>query len=158
MLIKLTAVPNPDIEDGREHAVYIDASRVLFITRGSVQFTKVASGQARRAAYDQLWKGVQILSEQVGAYIPDMSDPVAVGWFTRARETVQQVSNAYSLWSKAYGHLDSYPRQPCTEVQLACGTALEHGVMLTRVWVKESPEEVYEAITTANGRIPIGPL
>jgi len=157
MLIKLTAVPNPDIEDGREHPVYIDASRVLFITRESVQFTKLASGEERRAAYDQLWKGVQILTEQVGAYIPNMSDPVAVGWFTRARETVQQVSNAYAMWSRAYTNLDNYPRQSCTEVQLACGTALEHGVMLTRVWVKESPEEVYDAITTASGRTTIEP-
>jgi hypothetical protein len=34
----------------------------------------------------------------------------------------------------------------CTEVQLACGTALEHGVMLTRVWVTETPEDVFEKI------------
>lgn len=142
MLIKLTAVSNPDIDEGREHTVYVDASRVLFITRGTVQFTKVASGEERRIAYDKLWNGVQILTEQVGAYIPSMTDPVAVEWMTRARETVQQISNAYSMWGRAYTQLDSYPRQSCTEVQLACGTALEHGVMLTRVWVKESPEEV----------------
>jgi len=145
-LIKLTAVSNPDIDDGVPCAIYVDATRVLGIQRASVQFMKQWSVDEKQKLQHDLWSATEKLVDHVGQYIPDMTDPTAVEWMSRARETSQMVNHAYSLWSKAAIHPEHYPRVMCTELQLACGTALEHGVMLARVYVQESPEEVYEIL------------
>ena len=145
-LIKLTAVPNPDVDEGRPAAVYLDATRILMITRSSVQFTKQGSVDRHRELYDTLYGAAQKLSDQVGNYIPSMTDPVAVEWMTRARDASCKVNDAFSVWGKAYAQPEMHPRVMCTEIQLACGTALEHGVMLARVWVTETPEEVKNLI------------
>lgn len=151
-LIKLTAVPNPEIDDGAPYAVYIDATRVLYISRGTIRFTKEDAIDTHRAYYDKLYAGSRKLAEMVNAYVPAMDDPTAVGWMMRARETSQAVQEAYTAWARAYQQHEQYDRQSCTEIQLACGTALEHGVMLTRIWVQESPENVAELVAETKRR------
>ncbi len=145
-LIKLTAASNPDIDNGMPAPVYVDATRILCIQLASVQFIKQTSVDAKQKLSHQLWAAAEKLVDKVGSYIPDMTNPLAVEWMSRARETAQMVNQAYSLWSKAANQPETYPRQMCTEIQLACGTALEHGVMLARVQVQESPEDVYRLI------------
>ena len=149
VLIKLTGVPHPDLNDGLPQPVYIDASRVLLICQGHHEWPKIGSIERHRELYDRLYRASTALAEKTQAYVPDMTDPVAVAWMRTAQVTAQAVSDAYRAWGGSYNHEDSHPRIDCTEVQLACGTALEHGVMLTRVWVSESPEEVYAKVEEA---------
>lgn len=141
-LVKLTGVPHPDLNGGKPQAVYIDASRVLLITQGHHQFPKIGSIERKQELAQKFYDAACNLSDHVGKYLPAMDDPVALGWMNTARVTATEVQNAYQKYSYLSRSEDYHPRVDCTEVQLACGTALEHGVMLTRVWVSESPEEV----------------
>lgn len=156
MLIKLTGVAHPDLNGGRPAPVYIDASRVLLISAGHTRHAKLDSADRKRLIYDRLSAAAFELSQKVTDYVPDMADKVALDWMMNARAGAAAVNEAYRAWAHAGREEDFHPRVDCTEVQLACGTALEHGVMLTRVWVSESPEEVEEkvakAISAAEGR------
>lgn len=148
-LIKLTGIPHPDLNGGKPQPVYIDASRVLLISQGHHQYPKLGSIERNTDRHKEMITGADKLATMVNDYVPSMSDPIAVEWMTRARGVAQEVVsavNAYGKWSRTE---DYHPRVDCTEVQLACGTALEHGVMLTRVWVSETPEQVYAALGPA---------
>lgn len=146
MLIKLTGVPHPDLNGGRAQPVYIDASRVLLIAQGHHRFPKIGSVERHKQLYDRLYQGSSKLSDLVNAYIPKMTDPIAVEWMSTAREAAGCVNDAYRAWAGGWREEDYHPSMDCTEVQLACGTALEHGVMLTRVWVSDPIEDVAKKV------------
>ena len=146
MLIKLTTVPHPDLNDGKPQPCYIDASRVLLIIQGHCQHPKIGSIERNQETYAKLRAGAEKLAQIVNDYVPKMEDPVAVEWMMKARATAGAVNEAVHTWGQGGREQDYHPRVDCTEVQLACGTALEHGVMLTRVWVSETPEQVYNAV------------
>ena len=148
-LIKLTGVSHPDLNGGVAQPVYIDASRVLLICQGHHQFPKIGSLERNKDLYAKLRAGATKLSEIVNGYIPKMDDPTAVGWMRVCQTAAQAALDVTREWYQASGTQDYHERMDCTEVQLACGTALEHGVMLTRVWVSETPEEVMRAIQHA---------
>lgn len=147
MLIRLTGIPHPDLNGGNAQPIYIDASRVLLILGGYVTLPKLGSMEAHKELYDKLFIASRQLADAANSYMPDMTDPTAVGWMRTIQMTAGDVNSAYKAWGSSYNQNDFYPRIDCTEIQLACGTALEHGVMLTRVWVSESPEEVCEVVT-----------
>jgi hypothetical protein len=153
-LIKLTAIPHPDLNGGKPQPVYIDASRVLLILGSHHQHPKIGSVERKREEYMRLRAGAQKLAEIVDGYMPKMDDPIAVGWMRTAQMSAAAVSEAAREYFNALGEPDLHERVDCTEVQLACGTALEHGVMLTRVWVSESPDEVVGKIIAER----IGPV
>ena len=141
-MIRLTQIPHPDLHGGQPQPAYVDASRILMITTGLIGLPKRAAKEDRQAALQRLWEATYKLTNQVSEYQPQMDDPVAVGWMLQTRETAGVLRAAYEAASKAYAAGDFHPDQECTEVQMACGTGLEHGVMLAKVWVIESPTEV----------------
>jgi hypothetical protein len=151
MLIKLTAIINPDVDGGTPAPCYVDATRILWIGRSQVQFTKRDSIEEKKRLHDKLYAAAVALWKHVGEYIPSMTDPVAVEWMSRARESASIVTQAHELWARSWKVEDQHPAQSCTEIQLACGTALEHGVMLARVWVSETPEEVAALVRQRSG-------
>ncbi len=148
MLIKLTGVPHPDLHGDQAPPVFVDASRVLLVCAGHVEHSKLEVVKQRKDFISKMWVAAEALHEKVHAYIPNMTDPVALEWMQTVRAGCSEMSEAYRAINRV-GPDAYHPRVNCTEVQLACGTALEHGVMLTRVWVSESPEEVYEAVRSA---------
>lgn len=145
MLIKLTGVPHPELHGGQAQPVYIDASRVLLICPSHLEQTRLDAVKERKAIITRIWSAAEALHEKVHAYIPDMTDPVAVGWMQTVRAACGEMSEGYRAINRI-GPDAFHPRVDCTEVQLACGTALEHGVMLTRVWVSEPPEKIAELV------------
>ena len=142
MLIKLTGVVHPDLNGGRPAPVYIDPSRVLVIAVSTQRFSKTGSFERNQELYGRLRLSAEKLAEAVNGYMPKMDDPVAVEWLRTAQMAAHSVSEASRAWYSATGQQDYHDPIDCTEISLACGTALEHGVMLSRVWVSESPEEV----------------
>ena len=149
-LIKLTSVAHPDLNGGEPQPVYIDASRVLLIIQGHCQHPKLGSVERNREAYERLSKVSHEFATKVNQYeVPNLHDPAAVSWMKQISGMSGELAHAANEWGRAYQIGAYHPRVDCTEVQLACGTALEHGVMLTRVWVSESPEEVCRAIEAA---------
>ena len=153
-LIKLTALAHPDLAGGNPWPVYVDASRVLLITRSSHQFLKLGAADLKREVYDDLWAGARRLEKLLNEKMPDEIDTQeAAKWSKELRMLSSDIQTAYSAWGQAYRQDDLHPRVECTEVQLACGTALEHGVMLTRVMVTETPDEVVRLIRESLGHV-----
>ena len=152
-LIKLTALSHPDLDGGISWPVYVDASRVLLITRSSHQFLKLGAADLKREVYDDLWAGARRFAKLLNEKMPNEIDTQeAAKWAREMRMLSGEIKTSYSAWGQPYRQDDLHTRVECTEVQLACGTALEHGVMLTRVMVTETPEQVYQAIEWAAGR------
>lgn len=150
MLIKLTGVSHPD-QPG-ETPIYIDAARVICITRSVVSYNKKGAEEAYRQALESLWDEVI----RVGDEVNNMQKRVAPENEEEARATelwlkrkgvADELGNAYKLVSYYAKTPLRHPEVRCTQVDLACGTALEQGVMLTHVWVTESPDEVARLIT-----------
>lgn len=149
-MIKLTGVPHPDINGGLPWPVYIDASRVLMITRTRHQQVKLLNAGLKRELYDDLYGATQRLTERLNKDFPSTIDnEKAAGWAKDLHMLAHAVNEAASAWGRAFRNDDFHPDVECTELQLACGTALEHGVMLSRVWVSEAPEEVALALRRA---------
>jgi hypothetical protein len=63
-LIKLTALPHPDLNGGKPWPVYVDR-RVLLITRSWHQHVKIAHGDVKREVYDDLYSGARRLAKMV---------------------------------------------------------------------------------------------
>lgn len=146
-LIKLTALTHPEFSKNGPAPVYVDASRVLLIVRGTHQFVKMGSEQLKREAYDDMWSGIQRLTKLMSEKMPtEIDTQEAAKWAREIHQVSHDVNHCYAAWGRSYRFEDQYPRVECTEVQLACGTALEHGVMLTRIMVTETPEEVAKLI------------
>lgn len=153
MLIKLTAVMHPDINAGQPLPVYVDPKRVLLITPGFVQHAKEGSIEQHRQAMQSLFEEVQRVSAEAGSagppknWHPDSEQEAEktgheMQRWLNAKEAAASLTAAYQLVARAGSQVGLHPRRACTEVQLACGTALENGVMLARVWVTEPPEKV----------------
>lgn len=153
MLIKLTALPHPDINGGRAWPVYIDPRMVMVITRCMHQHVKLLHADLKRELYDDLFSSTQRLHKFLHEKWPEAIDTSeSAAWAKSMNMAAGAVNDAYNAWGRAYRADDFHPKQECTELQLACGTALEHGVMLARVWVSESPEQVADLINPTDPR------
>lgn len=152
MLLKLTGLSNPDNDQGRQSAVYIDASRILVIERGRLGFAKQGSIEANRQATEILHQEVHRIANELTARVPSMvpendRDAERVRMYMQAKDAAASLMAAFGEVSRTANSSDYYPAIDCTCISLACGTALEHGVMLSRVYVHETPEEVAEMIS-----------
>lgn len=145
-LIELTGVPHSDVDDGKPQKVFIDPSRILLVNRTKLAHAKEGSIENRRQMAEDLRNATRALLEKVHGYQPDMTDPVALSWMMQAKTAAGEVQAAFLDWSKAFVEQDYYPMVACTEISMACGTGLEHGVMLAKVWVSETPEQVAHII------------
>lgn len=147
MLIKLTAVPHPDLNGGKPWPIYVDPRHVLFITRTVHHHVKLMHGDLKREVADDLYEHAQRLNKLLSEKWPNAIDTSeAADWAKKLHMAGHAVNEAYQVWARAYREQDLHPRVECTEIQLACGTALEHGVMLARTWVTESPEQVADLV------------
>lgn len=81
----------------------------------------------------------------------EIDNQEAAKWAKEMHLLMHDVQACHAAWGQAYREDDYHPRLACTEVQLACGTALEHGVMLTRIMVTETPDEVATIIRRPAG-------
>lgn len=145
-LTKFTSVPNPDLNGGQPYPIYIDTRRIILVTRTTYQPPKIGRVEERQEMVRSLYAAACNLTDHVGGYVPKMDDPVAVEWMMTARTVAQEVQNAYQKASYYAREHDFHPRVECTEIQLACGTAVENDVMLARVWVMEQPEDIADRI------------
>lgn len=142
-LIELTALPHPDMNEGKSWPVFVDASRILNITRGRHQNLRLDRQRLKIEVYDDLFFGIQRLTRLLMDKMPtEIDNQEAAKWAKEMHAVSHDVQECYSVWGRAYRSEDFHPPTECTEIQLACGTALEHGVMLARIFVVEQPDEV----------------
>lgn len=150
MLIKLTGIPHPDVNGGQSWPIYIDATRVLFITRSIHRPVKMMNSNLKAELYDDLYDSTRRLHEHLQKVWPtEIDNQEAAAWAKTMTMASQAVNEAYSQWNRSYRADEFWAPVECTEIQLACGTALEHGVMLARMWCMEQPDEVAKTIHDA---------
>jgi hypothetical protein len=80
---------------------------------------------------------------------PNMEDPAAANWMVQLRNGLGLLNSAYENLNRIARDPEFYERETVTAISLACGTGLEHGVMLEKIWVIETPAEVADAIARA---------
>lgn len=145
-MIQLTGVPHPDINNGEQTPVFIDESRVLVIEQSTTQFTKRRSAEKYRQAVQGLHQEVERVRSELSETPPMVptteNEAEQIRRWVQAKDCAGALQAAYGLVANAANHVESHPPVDCTCVSLACGTGLEHGVMLSRVFVTESPAEV----------------
>jgi hypothetical protein len=154
-LMKLTGLVHPDINAGKPSPVYIDPVKILVIERGVHQQTKFGSLEAHRQAVWGLHDCVDMVRSELGA-LPKNIAPTSEDeakqtdfWF-RAKEAADQLNSAVHLVGQYAKDASMYPLTECTIVSLSCGTALEQGVMLSRVFVSETPDEIVAKLHGGN--------
>lgn len=127
-------------------SLYIDADRVLGIEPGEIQAPPGESEKDRAAITLQFWTASEKLGTKANDLKTDFADPVAVGWLNDMRKLMGELHSIYTVMQAMANN--PYGRQniACTLISLACGTALEQGVMLTRFAVKEQPSEVADRV------------
>lgn len=146
MLLKLTTPTIPG-EPAKSSTCYVDTRHIIMIVREQFEPVRRSVLDDRAAAMDRLFNGATMLAKMVTDYVPPMNDPVAVQWMLKCKEVASAVSAAYGHAQHAMREdTPRHPPQEVTVVHLGCGTALEHGVMLAKVWVVETPEEIVAAI------------
>lgn len=151
-LIKLTGVAHPDMNGGRPQPVYIDSTRVLSIAPAFVALHKEGAYERQRQAIESLHEEVSRVVSELNAQEPNFhpdneAEAAQTQTWMRAKDAAASLSAAANMCTKYANQTETHPRVPCTEVCLACGTGLEHGVMLMRVMVSETPEQVADAVT-----------
>lgn len=154
-LMRLTALAHPDIDEGKAKSIYVDPTRILVIERNVNRFTKEGSHERRRQAMTSLFEEVErVVAESKTLPMTMAADNEeqarANDRWMWARESAASLQTAYHLVSRASSEPEYYPKQDCTIVCLACGTGLEHGVMLSRVMVTETPEEIAAKLVGGN--------
>lgn len=141
-MIQLTAAQHPDAKHGLK-TLYIDPDHIIVVESIEQTFPKIRSVDAHRAAVTQLWQEVdRVVAEANAKPLPDSED--AAHRFSRAREAAAALQSSANYVAKMASEPDYHEPQLCTCVSLACGTALERGVMLARIFVTETPERVIE--------------
>lgn len=147
MLIRLTGVPHPELNEGKPQPVYIDCRKVLTIEPGMHSPAKLETAEAQRQAiwelHDEVERAARELQKPPATIHAETEEHArAVDLYVKSRDVAAEMLAAYKL--VAHWHRQPLNHKPveCTIVGLSCGTALEQGVMLTRVAVMEAAEEV----------------
>ena len=147
MFIRLTAIPQQDDVEGTARKVFVDANRIIMITSGKMRFPDPKAAENRHQVMNGLWDEVARVTVALNANVPSFTpnteqEAKALQDWAQAKQAAQDLTTAANMvkhYADEKGYKDAIE---CTEVSLACGTALEQGVMLTRVWVTETPEQV----------------
>lgn len=145
-LIKLHQAPHPEAPTPAGTCL-IDPTRILVVSRGSWIPPARAMTEARRQSIEALHDEVnRVIAEantmpQVLA-VENKEDEIKAKRCIAYREAAQELTTAANLVYRVTNQVASHKEIDCTVVQLACGTGLEHGVMLANVFVVETPEEI----------------
>jgi len=150
-LIRFTAIPNPDLNAEASRYLYVESQSVITIERGRWALTKESSLDEQRVLTQRLWEEVERVNGELSAMTKnvapqDQEEADRMNHWVRMKDAAASLSSAYTMVSRVWDKQSSHPRIECTVLCLSCGTALEHGVMLARVPVMETPDEVAQKI------------
>lgn len=160
-MIHLTGVPHPDLPDANR-SVFLDRDAIILITPSRMSHTKLHATEDWRQNVQILYEEVERVSHELSMFPPNMrpdSEKEAKEfqrWANR-KDIANSLTAAFNMVQKsAAGANTRHPDVDCTEISLSCGTALEHGVMLSRVYVTETPERVIDIMSGLHDPTPPG--
>lgn len=159
-MIKLTGVNAPERANEAPGSIYVDPDAIITICTAFQRFERRQDREQQIAATKSLWEEVErVTAALAGGEAPKLTVESQVdadrlqGW-ANARQAAADLTAAARLVDN-YANRASYTEpMRCTEIALSCGTAIEHGVMLSRLWVRETPEEVVGIIDQTDPQRP----
>ena len=160
MLLKLTAIPHPDINAGQPYPVYVDPSQVVLIEKTKTRQQRFDWEDAQSDAARSFWDEVQRCTGEVSASMPtnfmpdDGQEAQKFGdemkrWATR-RDIAASIHAAYGIINSLAQQPARYPSLECTVIQLAVPNA--RFTMLPAIYVQETPEQVARLIDPGTWR------
>lgn len=144
-LIKLKAIPHPDVNGGASSPVFVNPDHIVLIERAKHQQERWGWREERRAALNGLWEELQRiageLSGQTPKLVPENEREAAAGnrWLMR-KDAAASIQAAYGLVVQLEQQPSQYPAVECTCIQLSVPNA--KFTMLPAVYVVETPDEV----------------
>ena len=138
-MIKLTGLPNPDLNGGKSSPVFVDASRVVYIERSATSFSKEGAQEAYRQARVCLYDEVNRVMETMKRIKFEPENETDMANWVQIRDIAQSLSIAYNMTNTGEGNF-YHPRIECTTIGIAYGDG--SGNKLAHFHVMESPEEV----------------
>ena len=150
-MIKLTAVQHPDLPPAERH-VYLRADAIIMIAPTRLGQTKLRAAEDWRQNVQILYEEVERVSHEISSFPPNIHpeserEVRELQVWANRKDIANSLATAYNMVQKSAAATNTrHPDVDCTEVSLSCGTALEHGVMLSRVYVQESPDQIYDLL------------
>ena len=148
--IRLTAIPHPDINEGKSYPVYVDSEHIVLIERGKTSQEKWAWRDQQHDAVSRFWDEVQRIDGEiranVGKLVPDNEEEMKETrvWAQR-RDIASSINAAYGIVNQMSQQPARYPAVECTCIQLAVPNA--RFTMLPAVFVTETPEQVAQLLS-----------
>lgn len=159
-MIRLTGVEAEQDQQEREPAVYVDPDAIITIVSCKQRFARRADQEQHQAAIRSLFEEVtRVTAELTNRDAPKLAvesqeDADRLQSWANSKQAATDLTAAARLVEHYANHVSYTDPVRCSEIALSCGTALEHGVMLSRLWVKETPEEIVGIITKTDPQRP----
>mgnify|MGYP001611047850 CR=1 FL=1 len=143
-LIRLTAIPHPDINHGQSYPIYVDADHIVLIERSKTSQERYGWREQHTRMQIGFWEEVQRANGELRDlpnFAPDTSEDAEKSrrWMTR-KDAAASLQAAYGLISDLHNQPIFYDPVEATAIQLSVPNA--RFTMLPVCYVVESPEEV----------------
>lgn len=148
MLIKLTAVPCPDVLGGQEYPVYVDHEKIFLITIALHRMVSEKDTEANFNLALSLFEQARNLEEKLRNFKCDLQDPVSVTFLRDAHQAANAVSSAYKDFSLVAKEPLRYGPVQCTQVQISSGP--DGQGKHSNIFVIETPDVVARMVTDAD--------
>lgn len=155
-MLKLTAIPHPDLNGGKPYPVYVDPTHVVLIERGKTSQERYSWREQQHELTSLFWDEVQRTTGEMKQGMPSMAvqsseDEEALRRWMGRRDIAASIQAAYGIVNEASREARYYPPVECTCLQLAVPNA--RFAMLPAVYVTETPEQV-AALVGIETRVP----
>lgn len=150
-MIKLTAIPHPDINRGKPYSIFVDVEPIMLIERTAHQQTRSDLKMRHNIAVSELWDELQRAMREVQKapnVVPENEEEVVATtkWVQRTH-LINSMSGVYQQLNSLNQQPSFYDPVECTVIQM--GAQNSRYTMLPCVYVVETPEEVMRSILEA---------
>lgn len=144
-MLKLTAIPHPDLNGGQPYAVYVDPTHIVMIERSKTSQERYDWRTRQHELVSLFWDEVERTTAEMRRDQPSMTvqnseEEASVRRWVERRDIAASIQAAYGIVNQASREAQRYPPVECTCIQLSVPNAQFH--MLPAIYVTESPEEV----------------
>jgi len=160
-LLKLTAIPHPDLNGGQPYPVFVDPDHIVLIERSKTSQERYGWRDEQIDLQVRFWQEVQRCDSELTqsaptSFVPhtdELADKLNVEmrrWLDR-KDIAASIHTAFGMIQNATQQPSRYPAVECTCIQLDIPNARH--TMLPVVYVTETTEEV-AAMVVDKQRVP----
>ena len=154
-LIKLTAIPHPDLNGGKPYPVYVDHTHIVLIELTKTSQQRYGWREQAHALVCSFWDEVQRVDGELQASAPQKMVPDSeeeaerigkdLKRWTQRKDIAASIHAAFGIMNQQQQTPQFHPPVECTCIQLSVPNA--QFAMLPAVYVTESPDQVAEMVS-----------